>query len=100
MKVDSYIALCVAQMALDGNSAATIDFFRRVAPRLIPNGHINGVSASELTFMTPQGAGKHLTNLTNKGYLTRKNHRRWEISDRVVKSPALIPFTRYVYSDN
>ena len=45
----TYIALCVAQMAMDGNSAATIEFFRKIAPTLMSSGMINGVQAAELT---------------------------------------------------
>ena len=96
----TYIALCVAQMAMDGNSAATIEFFRKIAPTLMSSGMINGVQAAELTYMTPQGAGKHIKHMTAKTYLVRRNRRRWEMSDRFVKHKDLIPLTRFLYSDN
>ena len=99
-KPSSYIALCVAQMAMDGRSAATIEFFRKIAPTLLSTQNMNGVIGGELAFMTPQGAGKHIKNMTNWGYLTRQNRRRWVIADRFIKHPDLIPFTRYLYSDN
>lgn len=100
MKTDLYLTLCIAQLALDGNSAATIEFFSKIMPRLMTGSGINGVSAAELTFMTPQGANKHIKNLTNRQYLTRKNKRRWELSDRILKHPSLIYFSRHLYSDN
>jgi hypothetical protein len=100
MNNNSYIALCVAQMAMDGNSAATIEFFRKIAPTLMSDGMINGVMAAELTFMTPQGAGKHIKNMTARSYLVRKNRRRWELADRFIRHKDLIPLTRFLYTDN
>lgn len=100
MNNKSYIALCVTQMAYDEKSAATIAFFRAIAPTLLATGKINGKSASELTFMTPQGAGKHIKNMTQAGYLVRQNRRRWALADRFIKHPDIVPLARHLYSEN
>lgn len=99
MNKDAYTTLCIAQLALDGHSAATIQFFKGIAPGLLERGYVNGVIAATKTYMTPQGAGKHLHYLTRNGYLTRINHRRWELSDRFIKDRTLVSLTKYIYNN-
>jgi hypothetical protein len=98
MNKDSYIALIVTQLAFDGASAATIQFFRKVAPSLLSNRYIGGQQAAELAYMCRQSSARHLDQLTLVGCLTRRNYRRWELSDQPIRDRSIIPLVRYAYS--
>jgi len=81
-------------MALDGNTQATIEFFKRIYPALINMKYLSIKAMAELNYMTPQGARKHVNVLEAKGYLKRKHYRAWYLNDFMIKDDTLLYLLR------
>ena len=89
-----YLTLLIAQMALEGISTATIDFFRAVYPVLSTQPYLNCTEMGELAHMSNVAAGKHMRILHARNYVIRRHARAWALSDRLLKHPDLISLLR------
>lgn len=94
MNKQIYFLLILAQMANDGLSTSTIQFFKAIYPTLSENVYLNCTEMSELACMSNVAGAKHVQALLRNGYLARRHHRAWVLSDRLLKNPDLIHLLR------
>lgn len=90
-----YKRLIVAQMAWQGISTATIQFYLSVYDALVKDEHLSCKEMSELASMTAQACSKHLRILTRFEYVNRRGWRAWSLNDKALKDPHLIKLLRY-----
>lgn len=92
---ENYLYFLILQMVLDDDlSPGTINFFRKVYPTLTHVLHMSCTAMGALTFMSHEGARKHVIKLQAQGYLERVHHQAWRLSDRALTNKDLLRLLR------
>lgn len=86
--------LAIAQMALDGTSAATIEFFTKAIPFLTIGTSLQVIS--EHTYISKRGAIKHLNVLKEKGIVNHARRSSWTlVSELPIRDPDLLKVVNF-----
>lgn len=85
---NTFEKLIVAQLAVDGLSTSTIEFFMHVRPLLEKGSSCTDMAKASC--MTPRSSWYHLMILIQKDYIERKSHKCWKLKRELIKDPDLL----------